>query len=33
MAVMIPDDVQDFCTEGERHFYDFLLTNILRSIL
>lgn len=24
MAVMIPDDVQDFCTEGERHFYGFL---------
>jgi len=26
MAVMIPDDVQDFCTEGERHFYGFLKT-------
>ena len=26
MAVMIPDDVQNFCTEGERHFYGFLKT-------
>jgi hypothetical protein len=24
MALMIPNDVQDFCTEGERHFYGFL---------
>jgi len=24
MAVMIPDNVQDFCTEGECHFYRFL---------
>jgi len=24
MAVMIPDDVEDFCTNGERHFYGFL---------
>ncbi|MCE5206687.1 MAG: NERD domain-containing protein [Chloroflexi bacterium] len=24
MAVMIPDDVEDFCTDGERHFYGFL---------
>lgn len=26
MAVMIPDDVQNFCTEGERHFYGLLKT-------
>lgn len=26
MAIMIPDDVEDFCTEGERHFYGFLKT-------
>ncbi len=26
MAVVIPDDVQNFCTEGERHFYGFLKT-------
>lgn len=26
MALMIPDDVQEFCTEGERHFYGFLKT-------
>lgn len=24
MAVMIPDDVEGFCTDGERHFYGFL---------
>lgn len=24
MAVMIPDNVENFCTEGERHFYGFL---------
>ncbi len=24
MAVMIPDNVQDFCTDGERQFYGFL---------
>ena len=26
MAVMIPDDVEDFCTDGERQFYGFLKT-------
>lgn len=27
MAVMIPDNIQNFCTKGERHFYVFLKAN------
>jgi hypothetical protein len=27
MALMIPDNIQNFCTKGERHFYVFLKAN------